>query len=72
MVDFYCAQARLAIELDGAAHDAEASWRQDAVRDAFISRCGVRVIRIPNHRVKADPDAVANWILEEARRRLSP
>ena len=68
VVDFYCAKAKLAIELDGQAHDAELAQQRDAARDAFINRCGVRVIRIPNDSVKADLDAVVGWILEEAHR----
>ncbi|MBL8703131.1 MAG: DUF559 domain-containing protein [Alphaproteobacteria bacterium] len=48
VVDFYCAHARLAVELNGAAHDGEAEQRRDVARDAFNARCGIRVVRIRN------------------------
>jgi very-short-patch-repair endonuclease len=46
VVDFYCAAAKLAIELDGGVHDEQ--WKRDESRDNAISRLGVRVLRIPN------------------------
>jgi very-short-patch-repair endonuclease len=46
VVDFYCASAKLAIELDGGVHDEQ--WSYDESRDKAISRSGVRVLRIPN------------------------
>jgi len=46
VVDFYCASAKLAIELDGGVHDEQ--WKYDESRDKAISRSGVRVLRIPN------------------------
>ena len=42
-LDFYCAAAQLAIELDGEQHDA----RRDEIRDAYLASCGIEVIRIP-------------------------
>src|ERR1700722_11735365 len=46
VVDFYCASAKLAIEVDGGVH--EEQWKYDESRDKTISRAGVRVLRIPN------------------------
>lgn len=43
-VDFYCAEAALAVELDGDQHDPI----RDAERDAALRRAGVEVFRIPN------------------------
>jgi very-short-patch-repair endonuclease len=46
IVDFYCDAAKLAIELDGSAHQDQ--WQYDESRDDAISRLGVRVLRVPN------------------------
>ena len=42
VLDFVALSARLVVEVDGAHHDAE----RDGVRDAFITRCGFRVLRV--------------------------
>jgi very-short-patch-repair endonuclease len=48
ILDFYCAEARLAIELDGGQHwDAENAAR-DARRSRYLRRRGVRVLRFAN------------------------
>ncbi len=43
-VDFYCHEARLAIEFDGEQHDRNV----DALRDQRLNSRGIDVIRIPN------------------------
>ena len=45
--DFYCAKARLAIELDGASHDLGNRPQRDSRRDAWLGERGIRVLRIP-------------------------
>jgi very-short-patch-repair endonuclease len=46
VIDFCCAERRLAIELDGAVH---ASQRDhDAQREAILTAAGYRVMRFPN------------------------
>jgi very-short-patch-repair endonuclease len=42
ILDFYAPSVRLAVEVDGSAHDAE----RDARRDAWLARRGVRVVRV--------------------------
>ena len=42
--DFYCAEAKLALEMDGEQHDPI----YDAQRDRYLSTFGVLVHRIPN------------------------
>ena len=48
IVDFYCAQLRLAIELDGPIHEQEGHPVRDLERDGQIAAHGVRIIRIRN------------------------
>ncbi|MDO9507904.1 MAG: N-6 DNA methylase, partial [Thermovirgaceae bacterium] len=46
IVDFYCNEASLAVELDGSVHDSRI--KKDAKRDAYLKSQGIRVIRIKN------------------------
>ncbi len=48
VLDFYCHEQKLAIELDGGQHNEDAHARRDAVRDAFLTAQGIRVLRIWN------------------------
>jgi very-short-patch-repair endonuclease len=67
VVDFYCLEHRLAIELDGGQH-AEATKEYDDQRSRFLTSLGVRVLRFWNHDVLARMEAV----LEEIVRALPP
>ena len=64
IVDFYCHSAALAVEMDGAYHDARSDY--DIERDKLLSKIGIRVPRIENKILTSDPDAVAKWICEVA------
>jgi very-short-patch-repair endonuclease len=46
VIDFYCANARLAIEIDGASHDMGDRPQRDARRDAWLKEHGVTVMRV--------------------------
>ena len=59
IVDFYCAAAKLAIELDGGVHQEQ--WKYDQSRDKTITRAGVRVLRIPNEGM-IDVEAAVDYI----------
>ena len=48
IVDFYCASARLVIEIDGSQHYEENGRTHDAARDAYLSSLGLRVLRYSN------------------------
>ncbi|MEO5493453.1 MAG: endonuclease domain-containing protein [Sphingomonas sp.] len=45
VLDFYCAPARLAIEVDGEAHNRGDRPYRDAARDEWLATQGVRVLR---------------------------
>jgi len=51
IVDFYCARARLALELDGGVHDDHAQREYDDARAQALARLSVRILRLPNHLV---------------------
>ena len=51
IVDFYIAEAKLVIELDGSQHYEEAGQEKDAQRDAYFESLGLQVLRIPNNAI---------------------
>ena len=67
IVDFYCASARIAIEVDGLAHDLGDHPARDAARDRWIHAQGVTLIRIPATDVLRDPNAAAEALLTVCR-----
>lgn len=52
ILDFYCPQAKLCIELDGQTHYNEFGQRHDNYRDEYLKRFhGIRIIRFENKRI---------------------
>ena len=47
VLDFYCASVRLAIEVDGMAHDSTAAARADATRSHFLRSQHIATLRVP-------------------------
>ena len=70
ILDFYCSDARLGIEVDGKAHDMGNRPGRDVKRDAFFAEAGIVTIRIPAAEVLRDADACAANIVDAARARL--
>jgi very-short-patch-repair endonuclease len=56
VVDFYCPEARLIIEVDGAVH--EYTQDEDALRTEFLESMGMRVSRFSNDDVLGKMEAV--------------
>ena len=48
ILDFYCAAAKLAVELDGSQHYEADGQAYDARRTAYLNRLGIRVLRFSN------------------------
>jgi very-short-patch-repair endonuclease len=63
VLDFYCASAKLAIEVDGAAHDFGDRPRRDELRTQWLKSQGIDVLRIPAKEILADPDEIADALL---------
>ena len=51
IVDFYCHEHRLVIEIDGDTHCEEDAQRKDQSRTAFLESKGLRVVRFTNPNV---------------------
>jgi very-short-patch-repair endonuclease len=62
IVDFYCPQVRLVIEIDGGQHFNEEGIRADRIRDARLITAGLKVLRFDNRQVLAETDAVMEAI----------
>jgi len=56
IVDFFCCDAELVVEVDGDVHDTDRARRHDAVRDAFLVACGLRIVRLRNVTVLQTPE----------------
>lgn len=62
IADFYSAQAKLVIELDGSQHYEEQMAKEDAERTAFLEEYGLTVIRIPNNEINKNFRGVCEFI----------
>lgn len=67
ILDFYCAASKLAIELDGQAHDSAMAAEYDHERTLFLQATGIRVMRFENKTVFDHPD----WLLKQIREALA-
>ncbi len=66
VLDFFCASARLAIEIDGMSHDVENRPERDRRRDAWLEARGVTVMRVPAGDVIRSLDETADAIVRMA------
>jgi len=63
VLDFYCARAMLAIEVDGEVHARGDRPERDAVRDAWLASQGLRVLRYPATDVLTNLEGVVRQIV---------
>ena len=63
VVDFYCAKAKVCIEVDGIAHDMGDNPEYDQARDARLREMGLEVLRIPATEVLKSPELVAEGLV---------
>jgi very-short-patch-repair endonuclease len=57
-LDFFCPEARLAIELDGGVHGFPEQRAKDRQRDAFLTGDGIRVLRFGNYQFRTQPSMI--------------
>ena len=62
IVDFYCHDARLIIELDGSQHYDEKGQMKDAIRTEKLEQRSLSVIRIPNSEINRNFRGVCEYI----------
>ena len=66
ILDFYCHEYRLAVELDGGQHNEATQARRDSARTAFLESRGVAVLRYSNLEALNETGAVLEDILRRA------
>ncbi|WP_343037708.1 DUF559 domain-containing protein [Pseudoxanthomonas gei] len=71
VLDFYCHELKLAIELDGAQHNEPDKLVLDAKRDAFTASQGIATLRYWNHDVLASTELVLEDIWNQVYARAS-
>jgi very-short-patch-repair endonuclease len=63
IVDFYCAEAKLVIEIDGSQHYMTAGINKDELRDRYLNSLGLTVVRYSNLEISQSFDSVCEDIL---------
>ena len=63
IADFYCAEKKLIIELDGSQHFEKAGQEKDQERDAYMTTAGITVLRYSNLQIKRNFKGVCQDIL---------
>ena len=71
IADFYSAEAKLVIELDGSQHYDDSNTAKDKERTAFLEGYGLTVIRIPNNEVTSNLRGVCEYIDAAVKQSLS-
>ena len=59
ILDFYCPELKLCIEIDGSSHDNKST--QDTIRTSYLDMQGIRVFRFDNSQVLTNPE----WVVSE-------
>lgn len=62
IVDFYCAKAKLVIELDGSQHYEDSGTDYDLIRSQYLEEYGLKVVRIQNPDVNNNFQGVCLYI----------
>ena len=58
IVDFYCAELNLVIEIDGDSHFSDEGKEKDTIRDAFMETLGIKFMRFTNEEVMKQTESV--------------
>ena len=71
IVDFYCPQAKIVVELDGSQHYEPMGIEKDTERTLYLQQYDITVIRIPNNEVMCNFRGVCEYIDLQVRQSLS-
>ena len=69
ILDFFCVEAFLNIELDGSQHGLPEQQKKDMQRDAWLEKAGVKVLRFWNSRLRRDKEWIRETIWRELQER---
>ncbi len=62
IVDFYCDELRLIVEIEGDIHEKAVNANRDHTRDERLKKLGYRILRLHNSVVISDPDVLIEAI----------
>lgn len=65
VIDFYCPKLKMGIEIDGDSHFTVKGINHDKVRNNYIKKEGINLIRIPSSEVNDNLDGVIKFISGE-------
>lgn len=63
VLDFYCSEVKLAVELNGSVHDNPARAEYDRERQEYLAALGLRVVRFSNGEVLREPNRIAESLM---------
>jgi len=72
ILDFYCAELRLCIELDGGMHNTTVGALRDEIRTRQLTEHGITVLRLWNDYVRGQPDGAWELIVATVERLRGP
>ncbi|MBL8079273.1 MAG: DUF559 domain-containing protein [Anaerolineales bacterium] len=70
IIDFYCAEAKLLIEIDGASHLVKGQIEYDQARTEYLEELGYKVIRFTNDDVRYSINEVTSEIIRVVQKRI--
>jgi len=72
IIDFYCPEERMAIEIDGDSHEKNETKQYDVSRTEFLESIGIRVLRFKNEEVLNNIECVIKEIQKHFKPPLNP
>lgn len=72
VIDFYCPERKLAVEIDGDSHYNLGAAARDRKKQKFIEGLGIKVLRFTDNDVRESLDNVLEIILRESRATPNP
>ena len=70
VLDFYCPELKLAIELDGEVHDLEDQKEYDIVRQKYIEEFGISFLRFTNEEFLGNPNKTFHIIEKQIKNKI--
>jgi len=64
ILDFYCPQAKLGIEVDGSSHFRKSGIHADEKRTSHMEPYGIQIVRFTNNEIYENLEGVLNSILD--------
>jgi very-short-patch-repair endonuclease len=71
VLDFFCNEAKLNVEVDGSQHGTPGHSSADAERDTFLESQGIKVLRFWSSRLKREKEAIRNTVWQILQERAS-